>query len=230
MPAVHAALRCASAPRWRSAHKRCCRGGVIAQDALHGASAGRFVIFKPVRPRIVAEHAGMRDQAARVPQVQLVAGGFENEALRAVGAQVQRNLVRAARAGGRQRAAKAALNGAVQMAAQQAFDLRVLAQQLFERAGAFQARCIHVRDAAGKGRVVHGDDGRARVFCKARAQPRQAPRAQLAVALPGHHGVKHQQPQRPQVQRVLQEFAALRKAAKVRAAKGAAQRSAARPS
>src|SRR5439155_1756172 len=76
--------------------------------------------------RPLAEHRGVSDEAAILaPHMELVAGRFEHEPQRRSGGEVKADLVRRARGGAGDRAGKAAVDRAVQMAAQDALDPRM---------------------------------------------------------------------------------------------------------
>ena len=74
----------------------------------------------------VAEDGGVGDEAGlRLPQVELVAGRLESEADPGIRYEVEADLMRRARRGAGDRAGKAAVDRAVEMTAQDAFDLRM---------------------------------------------------------------------------------------------------------
>jgi hypothetical protein len=75
-------------------------------------------------PRPLAEHRRVGDEAAILaPHMELVAGRFEHEPQRRFGGDVEAELVRRARGGAGDCTGKAAVDCAVQMAAQDALDL-----------------------------------------------------------------------------------------------------------
>ena len=85
-------------------------------------------------PRPLAEHRRVGDEAAILtPHMELVAGRFEHEPQRRLGGEVKAELVGRARGGAGDRAGKAAVDRAVQMAAQDALDLRMAGYDRSER-------------------------------------------------------------------------------------------------
>src|ERR1700738_1496085 len=85
--------------------------------------------------RPLAEHRRVGDEAAILaPHMELIAGRFEHESQRRLGGEVKAELVRRARGG----AGKAAVDRAVQMAAQDALDLRMAGYDRSERRAVLQ--------------------------------------------------------------------------------------------
>src|SRR5438132_8250775 len=90
--------------------------------------------------------------------MELIAGRFEHEPERRFGGEVEAELVRRARRG----AGKAAVDRAVQMAAQDALDLRMAGYDRSERLAVLQTGPVHALDAGQKGWMVHHQQNRSR--------------------------------------------------------------------
>src|SRR5438876_6462088 len=98
--------------------------------------------------RPLAEHRRVGDEAAILaPHMELIAGRFEHEPQRRLGGQVEAELVRRARGGAGDRAGKAAIDRAMQMAAQDALDLRIAGYDRSERLAILQTGPVHALDA-----------------------------------------------------------------------------------
>src|SRR6267143_7025892 len=114
-------------------------------------------------PRPLAEQRRVGDEPAILaPRMQLVARRFEHEPQRRFGGEVEAELVRRARGGAGDRAGKAAVDGAVQMAAQDALDLRMAGYDRSERPAVLQTGPVHALDARQEGWMVHHYYDRAR--------------------------------------------------------------------
>src|SRR6185312_994933 len=100
----------------------------------------RAIFIEGIRPGIAADHRGVADEAALLPEMQLIARRLQDEDRRAVGAQIERHLMRGAgcRAGDGA-AADRRLDRAVQMPAQDTLDLRMAREDLGEALGAVQS-------------------------------------------------------------------------------------------
>src|SRR6267378_7140658 len=106
--------------------------------------------------RPLAEHRRVGDEAAILaPQMELVAGRFEHEPQRRFGGEVKAELVRRARGGSGDRPGKAAVDRAVQMAAQDALDLRIADYDRSKGLAVLQTGPVHALDARQEGWVVH---------------------------------------------------------------------------
>src|SRR5262244_2854015 len=116
-----------------------------------------------MRARPLAEYRRVGDEAALlVPQVELVAGRFEHEPQRRSGGEVEAELVCGARGGAGDRAGKTAVDRAVQMAAQDALDLRMAGDDRSERLAILQTGPVHALDAGREGWMVHHQQDRSR--------------------------------------------------------------------
>src|SRR5439155_23578890 len=94
--------------------------------------------------RPLAEHRRVGDEAAILaPHMELVAGRFEHEPQRRPGGEVEAELVRRARGGAGDRAGKAAVDRAVQMAAQDPLDLRIAGYDRGEPLAIWQTGPVH---------------------------------------------------------------------------------------
>src|SRR5438876_4054853 len=113
-------------------------------------------------PRPLTEHRRVSDEAAILaPHMELIAGRFEHEPERRIGGEVEAELVRRARPGAGDRAGKAAVDRAVQMAAQDALDLRMAGYDRSERRAVLQTGPVHALDAGQEGWMVHHQQDRA---------------------------------------------------------------------
>src|SRR5438128_2403083 len=123
----------------------------------------------------VAEDGGVGDEAGlRLPQVELVAGRLESEADPGIRYEVEADLMRRARRGAGDRAGKAAVDRAVEMTAQDAFDLRMAPDDLGKPDRVGEAKIVHVGDAGRKRRVgKQGNRGRGRLRRERRVEPGQ---------------------------------------------------------
>lgn len=72
-----------------------------------------------------------------------------------------------------------------------ALDMSVLEQDLLQCFGTLQSDSIHVGNACGKRRMVHGDDRGSVVFCKTLVEPGQPSLAELAASLRRNYRVEH---------------------------------------
>src|SRR5438876_6912356 len=93
--------------------------------------------------------------------MELIARRFEHEPQRRFGSEVEAELVRRARGGAGDRCGKAAVDRAVQMAAQDALDLRMAGYDRGERLAVLQTGPVHALDAREEGWVVHHQQDRA---------------------------------------------------------------------
>src|SRR5712671_6031315 len=87
--------------------------------------------------------------------MELIARRFEHEPQRRFGSEVEAELVRRARRGAGDRSGKTAIDRAVQMAAQDALDLRMAGYDRSERLAVLQTGPVHALDAGQKGWMVH---------------------------------------------------------------------------
>src|SRR5438105_15176369 len=94
--------------------------------------------------------------------MELIAGWFEHESERRLGGEVKAELVRRARGGAGDRAGKAAVDRAVQMAAQDALALRIAGDDRSERLAVLQTGPVHALDARQEGWMVHHQQDRSR--------------------------------------------------------------------
>src|SRR5437868_9920375 len=102
--------------------------------------------------RPLAEHRRVGDEAAILaPHMQLIAGRFEHEPQRRFSGEVEADLVRRARGGAGDRAGKAAVDRAVQMAAEDALDLRMAGDDRSERLAVLETGPVHALDARREG-------------------------------------------------------------------------------
>src|SRR5258706_13253531 len=106
--------------------------------------------FKLTNIRSMRYHAGRRS-----PGVNIVRGWFHDEGLGRIGREIERDLVRGARRRARDGAGEARLDRAMQVAAQDAFDLRMLRHDLRERVRCGKPDLVHERDVSGKRRMMH---------------------------------------------------------------------------
>src|SRR4051812_26312347 len=98
-----------------------------------------------IRTGEVADIGGVADDAhAAPPGMKLERRRLHLEARRGIRREIQRHLVRRARAGGCDRAGEAVLDRPMQMAAQEALDLRMPRDHFRERVAALEADAIHV--------------------------------------------------------------------------------------
>src|SRR6267378_1986906 len=92
----------------------------------------------------LAEYRRMGDEAAILtPHMELVAGRFEHEPQRRFRSEVEAELVRRARSGAGDRAGKAAVDRAVQMAARDALDLGMAGYDRSKRLAVLQTGPVH---------------------------------------------------------------------------------------
>src|SRR3954471_6829794 len=104
-----------------------------------------------IRTGEVADIGGVADDAhAAPPGMKLERRRLHLEARRGIRREIQRHLVRRARAGGCDRAGEAVLDRPMQMAAQEALDLRMPRDHFRERLAALEADAIHVSDERRK--------------------------------------------------------------------------------
>src|SRR5436190_16140913 len=116
--------------------------------------------------------------------MELVARRFEHESQRRRGGEVEAELVRRARGGAGDRAGKAAVDRAVQVAAEDALDLRMAGDDRSERLAALQTGPVHALDARREGWMVHHQQDRARRRRGERVvEPVEPLRAQQTAAL-----------------------------------------------
>src|SRR6516225_6527578 len=116
-----------------------------------------------MRVRPLAEHRRVGDEAAILaPQMELVAGRFEYEPQRCVRREAEAKLGGRARRGADDCAGKAAVDRAVQMAAEDALDLRMAGDDRSERLAVLQTGPVHALDAGREGWMVHHQQDRSR--------------------------------------------------------------------
>src|SRR6516162_1021187 len=114
-----------------------------------------------VRP--LAEHRRVGDEAAILaPEMELVAGRFEYEPQRCVRREAEAKLGGRARRGADDCAGKAAVDRAVQMAAEDALDLRMAGDDRSERLAVLQTGPVHALDARREGWMMHHQQDRSR--------------------------------------------------------------------
>src|SRR5215471_1257526 len=114
-----------------------------------------------VRP--LAEHRRVGNEAAVLaPQMELVAGRFEHEPQRRVRREAEAELGGRARRGAGDRDSKAAVDRAVQMAAEDALDLQMAGDDRSERLAVLQTGPVQALDAGREGWMVHHQQDRSR--------------------------------------------------------------------
>ena len=94
--------------------------------------------------------------------------------------EVEPDLVRRARCSASDRAGKAAVDCAVQVAAQDAFDLGIACDDFGKPRGIVEAEIVHVGDARHEWRVMHQDHGRS-IELPARAVSSQPSRSAHSI-------------------------------------------------
>src|SRR3989442_519719 len=104
------------------------------------------------------------DADALSPGVELERRRLHPEGRCGVGGEVERHLVRRARAGRGDGPGEAELDRPVQVAAQHALHLRMASDYARERVASFQADLVHVADQWGEGGVVHDEQWRLVAF------------------------------------------------------------------
>src|ERR1700751_66568 len=92
--------------------------------------------------------------------MELVAWRLENEANRRIGDEVEPDLVSRARCSAGDRAGKAPVDCAVQVAAQDAFDLGMACDDFGKSRGIVEAKIVHVGNTRREWRVMHHDNSR----------------------------------------------------------------------
>ena len=95
------------------------------------------------------------DAGLRIPRMNEIGGRFHGECLRRVSREIERDLMRGARRRARKRAGETRLDWPVQVAAQDAFDLRMFGYDLRERFGIGEPDLVHEPDAGRERRMVH---------------------------------------------------------------------------
>src|SRR5246500_6027311 len=114
-----------------------------------------------VRP--LAEQRRVGDEATILaPQMELVAGRFEHEPQRRVRREAEAELGGRARRGAGDGAGKAAVDRAVQMAAEDALDLRIAGDDRSERLAVLETGPAPALDAGREGWMVHHQQDRSR--------------------------------------------------------------------
>ena len=119
-----------------------------------------------------------------------IGGRFHGECLWRSAREIERDLVRGARRRARERAGETRLDRPVQMAAQDALDLRMFAYDLRKRFGIGEPDLVHEPDAGGERRMMHEQQrwslrrGRER-----QREPLQALRAQFSAGLAWNDGI-----------------------------------------
>src|SRR3954469_25315591 len=153
----------------------------------------------------VADIGGVADDAhAAPPRVKLERGRLHLEARRGLGREIERHLVRRARARRCDRAGETVLDRPMQMTAQEALDLRMPRDHFGERLAALEADAIHVSDERRKWRVVHEHDRRLYPLGRQRAiEPGEALAIEPPAAFAGNDGVDRDDSQRSGVDCVL---------------------------
>jgi hypothetical protein len=129
-------------------------------DSNYG-SADRHLFDHPSlyeRLKPFAEQGGVSHQASVLPNMQLVAGRFEIEADTRSRNEIDSDLMRGARRGPGNGAAKVPIDRAVQVTAQDAFDLRMAPNHLGKSGGIIKAVIVHIGDTRREGRMMHHDD------------------------------------------------------------------------
>ena len=113
-----------------------------------GHKASNPSLYERVKP--FAEQGGVSHQASVLPNMQLVAGRLEIEDDTRSGNEIDPDLMRGARRG----AGKAPIDRAVQVAAQDAFDLRMAPNHLGKSGGIIKAVIVHIGDTRREGRLL----------------------------------------------------------------------------
>ena len=121
-----------------------------------GHIASNPSLYERLKP--FAEQGGVSHQASVLPNMQLVAGRLEIEADTRPGNEIDSDLMRGARRGPGNGAGKAPIDRAVQVAAQDAFDLRMAPNHLGKSGGIIKAVIVHIGDTRREGRMMHHDD------------------------------------------------------------------------
>jgi len=176
-----------------------------------------------VRAIIVADDGGVGDELAVVPPVQHETRRLHAEAAGGVGMDVERDLVRRAGAGQGRPATDLGMDRAMEMTAQDQFDLRMPGDDLGEGLAAQKADLVHVADAGDEGWVMHHHQRGHVGFVGQRAvEPVEPLAAEFAAALARDQRVEANEAQRIVVDRELEELPLGRQVAA--AAKGIAHR------
>ena len=137
--------------------------------------------------------------------MQLVARRLEGELGRRARRQVGHQLVRCARRGAGDRAGEAVVDRAVQMAAQDALDLRMARDDRREIRRVLERMAVHMLDAGRERRVVHHDQRRlGRRISQRSVEPIELLGAQEAAVVAGNMRVERDEAHRIALDRVLQ--------------------------
>ena len=137
----------------------------------------------------------MGDEGAVLPQVQLVAGRLELETQGRARSEIQGELMRGAGRGAGDRTGEAAVDHPVQMAAQDALDLRMARDHFGEGGGIVERALVHARCRSGTAVMHHQRVGRFGAAASWHQQPGEPIGAQHAAASPGMR-VERDEPQR----------------------------------
>lgn len=137
--------------------------------------------------------------------MQLVARRLEIEADTRSGNEIDSDLMRGARRGPGNGAGKAPIDRAVQVAAQDALDLRVVANHLGKSCGIIKAVIVHIGDTGREGRMMHHDDGwTLGLFGERCVEPGELIGAQRSVVLAIDQRIQGNEPQRVVLDCVVQ--------------------------
>src|SRR6516165_4566355 len=124
--------------------------------ASAGHTASNPTLYEWLKP--FAEQGGVSHQASVLPNMQLVAGRLEIEADTRSGNEIDSDLMRGAPRGPGNGAGKAPIAPALQLAPQDAFDLRMAPNHLGKSGGVIKAVIVHIGDTRREGRMMHHDD------------------------------------------------------------------------
>jgi len=119
------------------------------------------------------------DARSFTPMVELVAGRLHGEAQRRPGAEIEHQLMSGARSRSDDGAGEAGFDCAMEMAAKNSFDLRMVEDDFGEGRTTIKAVLVHLVDPGHKRRVVHQHQRRLiRRCCQRTGEPVQALLAQ----------------------------------------------------